>query len=73
MKITTQQTEQLLNGCHKFAQLSFSMMLTRLKTRYAKSPTPAVLKEATAEINTFLEKFSEVMPNDCAIISDLRR
>jgi len=72
MEITTQQAEKLMNGSHKFAQLSFSMMLTRLKTKYAKSPTPTVLKEVTAEINTFLVKFSEVMPADCAIISDLQ-
>jgi hypothetical protein len=71
MKITLQQAEKLMQGEYKFAQLSFSMMLTRLKTKYSKSPTPAVVQEVTNEVNAFLGKFSGIMAGDCAILSKL--
>jgi hypothetical protein len=69
MKLTPQQADKLLRGDHKFAQLSFSMMLTRLKTKYSKDPSS--LYAATAEINAFLEKFRGIMGNDMAIITRL--
>lgn len=59
MKVTQQQTEKLLKGNHSFSQLAFSMMLTRLKTIYAKNP--ASLQSCTDEINTFLDKFQSIM------------
>jgi hypothetical protein len=71
VKVTIQQTEKLLTGNHKFGQLSFSMMLTRLKMKYSKDPCQTVLQSANAEVNAFLNKFKDVMPNDCSIISRL--
>ena len=71
MKVTTTQAEKLLKGNQPFKQLGFSMLLTRLKARYAKDPTPPTLQACTAEINTFLDKFKAVMSADFTIIARL--
>jgi len=71
MKVTSQQTEKLLRGNHAFSQLGFSMLLTRLKSRYAKDPSPDTVQGCTAEINTFLVKFHAIMGPDFAIIASL--
>ena len=71
MTITLQQTEKILKGQHKFSQLGFSMLVTRLKTLYAKMPTPSTLAQCAGEINTFLGKYHTVMAADMAIIKNL--
>ena len=71
MKVTTQQTEKLLKGNQTFSQLGFSMMLTRLRTQYAKNPTQAIVQSGTDEINAFLEKFAAIMGADYAIMAKM--
>jgi len=71
MKITPQQTEKLLKGNHKFSQLGFSLLLTRLKGVYTKTPTPETLKACNVEMNAFLGKFQSIMSADYAIIAKL--
>ena len=71
VKATLKQTEKLMLGNHNFSQLGFSMMITRLKTRYSRDPSPAMLQRSMEEINAFLEKFKSVMANDYAIVEKL--
>ena len=71
MKISLQQTEKLLKGNQSFSQLGFSMLITRLKTAYAKTPSPDTVKDSMAQINAFLEKFQSIMANDYAAITKL--
>jgi hypothetical protein len=47
------------------------MMMTRLKTMYAKDPSQAALQKSMSEINAFLVKFKVIMANDYAIIEKL--
>ena len=71
MKVTPLQAEKILKGNQPFKQFAFSMMVTRLKSVYAKDPSDATLKASTSEINRFLEQFSSVMGGDYAIIAKL--
>ena len=71
MKVTPQQTEKILKGNQPFKQFAFSMMVTRLKSVYAKNPSNETLQNSTNEINRFLEQFSSVMGNDYAIIAKM--
>ena len=71
MKVTLQQTEKLLKGNQTFSQFGFSMLLTRLKTLYAKDPSAATLQFCMGEINTFLAKFAAIMSADFAIITKM--
>lgn len=71
MQVTSQQAEKLLCGNYSFSQLGFSMMMTRLKTVYAKEPSQAALQKSMGEINAFLEKFKGIMSNDFATIANL--
>ncbi len=69
MKVTPQQAKKLLTGNLTFSLLGFSMMITRLKTLYARDPSK--LDSFTAEINKFMSSFSSVMTDDYAIIAKL--
>ena len=71
MKVSSQQAEKLLRGNQPFSQLGFSMLLTRLKARYAKDPTQSTLQDCTSEINLFLDKFKAIMGSDFSIIARL--
>ena len=71
MRVTLSQTEKLLRGSQAFSQLGFSMMLTRMKTRYANDPSPNTLQACNTEINTFLNKFKAVMSADFTLITKL--
>jgi len=71
MKVTPDQAKKVLSSNQKYSQLGFSMMLTRLKTRYSNDSSPATLATCTAEINTFLTKFSAIMGPDYAIMTNL--
>lgn len=71
MTLTPLQTERLLIEDYRFTQLGFSMLLTRLKTFYAKNPSEESLHTAMVEINTFIHKFKGIMKNDYTIITNL--
>lgn len=71
MNVTIQQTEKLLKGNQSFSQLGFSMLLTRLKTIYAKNPSQSTLLSSMNEINAFMTKFASIMSADFAIIAKL--
>jgi CheY-like chemotaxis protein len=69
--VTVEQTEKLLAGSYKFAQLGFSMMLMRMKTLYAKYPTQATLQTFAEEITSYIEKFKLLMAADYEIINKI--
>jgi len=71
MNVTVHQMERLLQGKYEFKQISFSMLLTRLKNDYAAAPTPANLEHCAAEINAFLDKYKAIMSPDFAIIEKI--
>lgn len=71
MSITSTQAQKILTGNHKFSQLGFSMLITRLKGIYSKDSSPVSLKKCTDEINAFLQKFAMIMAADFAIISKM--
>jgi len=71
MKLTTQQVEKLFQGQHKFKQISFSMLFTRLKNEYLAAPTEDNLKNFTSEINAFISRYSIIMGGDIAIIDQI--
>lgn len=71
MKITLQQTEELLSGDYPFTQRGFSMMITRLKSRYADDPSQSNLQKCMDEINFFIDKYMPVMGNDFIMITKI--
>jgi len=71
MQITSQQTEKLLKGKQAFSQFGFSMMVTRMRTLYEKTPSQSTVTSCVAEINTFLTKFERIMADDFAKIQSL--
>jgi len=73
MILTPAQTEALLCGDYSFSHLGFSMMLTRLKTIYAASPSEETLEKSTAELNVFLNKFKGIMKKDYDVLLHLFR
>ena len=71
MNVTVQQMERLLRGQHVFKQISFSMLLTRLKNDYAASPTKENLEKCVNEINVFINKYKMIMAADVSIIEKI--
>ena len=71
MTVTAMQTQKILSGNLKFSQLGLSMMITRLKSIYAKDSSQAVLQSCTDEINLFLKKYGAILSADYSIISKL--
>ena len=71
MTITVQQAEKILKNDVKFSQLGFSMLVTRLKAQYAKSPSPATIQACAGEMSVFIEKFNKIMSNDYTTIKGL--
>lgn len=71
MSVTTQQAEKILKGNYSFSQLGFSLMITRLKGVYSRSPSQETLKNCAEEINTFLSKFQTIMKQDYATIAKI--
>ena len=69
--VTIEQTEKVLTGETKFSQLAFSMLITRMKTLYAKYPTKQTLQTFAEEITGFIEKSKVLMAADYDIISRL--
>ena len=71
MHVTLQQAEKILTADLAFSHLGFSLLVTRLKTLYAKNPSQATLQNCSDEINGFLSKFEKIMAKDYAIIANL--
>jgi hypothetical protein len=71
MQVTPVQTEKILTGSYTFTQLGLSMLVTRLKSRYAAQTTPEMLGKCTDEINAFLAKYAPILAADAAIVSKL--
>jgi len=69
--VTIEQTEKVLTGESKFSQLAFSMLITRMKTLYAKYPTKETLQTFAEEITEFIEKSKVLMAADYEIIRNL--
>ena len=69
--ITFEQTEKILTGDTKFSQLAFSMLITRMKTLYAKYPTKETLQTFAEEITEFIEKSKVLMAADYETICKL--
>lgn len=61
---TPSQVQKVLVGNYTFTQFGFSMLVTRLKSTYAKNQTPAELQKCTNEINDFLKKYESIMVAD---------
>ena len=66
MTLNPQQVEKLLvyTGKMELSQLGLSMMVTRLSRGYKTNKSLQELQSATAEINTFLQKFESIMDKD---------
>ena len=72
MKVTLQQTEKLfLERNLNFKSLGFSMLVTNLKTFHAKAPSKYTLEECNSAINSFLNRFKDIMASDYEIIAKL--
>ena len=71
MTVTPAQTQKILQGNHKFSQLGFSLLVTRLKGIYSKDPSQAVLENCTNELNVYFEKYKAILTADLSLISQL--
>lgn len=71
MNITPEQLHKILTGNYAFSQLGFSMLITRLKGIYDDDPSPYVLRSCTREVNSYLNRYSNIMGMDCSVISNL--
>ena len=71
MTISASQAEKILKGNHAFKQFGFSMLVTRLKSLYAKDPSQATVQSCATEMNAFMDKFNSIMGEDFATIKTL--
>ena len=71
MNVTSQQMEKLMQGQYTFKQWAFSMLLTRLKNKYAIEPTQANLERCANEMNAYLNKYQTILAHDFAIIQNI--
>jgi hypothetical protein len=71
MEVTPEQTAKILTGGHKFSQLAFSMMVTRLISEYKSDSSAATLQHCANEINVFIRKFERIMAADISLINQL--
>ena len=71
MNVTIQQMEKLMQGQYTFKQWAFSMLLTRLKNKYAVEPTQANLERCTNEMNAYLDKYQAILTHDFAVIQNI--
>jgi CheY-like chemotaxis protein len=69
--VTIAQTEKILTGETKFSQLAFSMLVTRMKTLFAKYPTKQTIQTFAEEITAFIEKSKVLMAADYETIGRL--
>jgi len=71
MNITPEQLIKILKGNYSFSMLGFSMLITRLKGIYNKSPDPDTLKICASEVDIFIGKYRSIMESDCSIIANI--
>lgn len=71
MGFSNDQIKKVLLGDLRFSQLGFSMLITRLKGVYGKSPTQEILQDCAREIQAFVTKYESIMAQDIALISKL--
>ena len=71
MNITMEQAKKILNGNYIYVQFGFAMLITRMKSLYAKDQSQVTLQHCTNEINAFLDKYKTIMQPDFAMISKL--
>ena len=71
MKVTSSQAEKILKSDNKFSQLGFALLVSRLRNAYSKDKSPTTVQHAVQEINKFLEKFTNIMAADFAVIQKL--
>ena len=71
MKITMEQTEKILKSNQPFKQFAFAMMITRLRTKYAKDSSKESVKFCTDEINSFIDKFGSIISDDFKIAQNI--
>ena len=71
MNVTSVQVKKILTSDHKFSQLAFSMMITRLRAVYSRNPSPTTLQTCENEINAFLQSHSSIMGMDIVALSKL--
>jgi hypothetical protein len=66
MSLNTSQVKKLLETKKplQFKQLAFSLMYTRLKVMYQKSPTDATVTSCTTQINELFKKFGSTITDD---------
>jgi len=69
--VTIEQTEKILTTDTKFSKLAFSMLVTRMKTLYAKYHTKETLQTFAEEITGFIEKSKVLMAADYETIGQL--
>jgi hypothetical protein len=73
MKLSSMQVKKLLetNKPLKFNQIALSLMYTRLKNMYQKSPTADTVTACTKQINDLFEKFGNAMADDYKTASSI--
>jgi hypothetical protein len=71
MELSQEQMAKLLKGNYAFSMWSLSMLVTRLKGVYAGDSSQDALAKCTAEMNTFISKFSNILANDGALLRKL--
>lgn len=69
--MSTEQTKKILTQDTKFSQLGFSLLVTRLRGAYKKSPDARMIQQATKEINDFLAKYQKIMAKDYTLLTGL--
>jgi hypothetical protein len=71
MNISIQQAEKLLKSNKPLTQVSFSMMVTRLRMLFLEDSSPSKLQSYTNEINAFLKKYEALLSADYTTIINM--
>jgi hypothetical protein len=73
MSLSSGQVKKLLETTKpiKFNQLAFSLMYTRLKTMYQKSPTAETVNACTQQINDLFAKYGHLMNDDYKLATSI--
>jgi len=71
MTITIEQTQKLLMENYAFRAFGLSLLIIRLKRKYAADSTQAALQFCVDEVNKYLSKNERIMEEDFAIISKI--
>ena len=71
MCITIQQAQKLLQESYAFKAFGFSLLIMRLKRKYADDSTQTSLEFCVDSVNSYLAKNERIMEEDFAIISKI--